>query len=206
MIARSVCALGLLGLIAGFTDQETSPPVRVEVRTELGSFKVEVYPDKAPVTVANFLDYVDKGLYTEGSFHRTVRADNQPNDSIRIAVVQGDILRQRRREGSGPIPLERTSTTGLRHVDGAISMARGGPDSATSSFFICVGDQPELDFGGRRNPDGQGFAAFGVVVEGMDVVRAINLAEADGQTLTPGIRIVTIRRLHPGPPNSDGAG
>ena len=90
--------------------------------------------------------------------------------------------------------LERTTETGVSHRDGTISMARDGPDTATSDFFICIGDQPELDFGGKRNPDGQGFAAFGRVVRGMDVVRQIQTARARGQLLTPPIEIVAIAR------------
>jgi peptidyl-prolyl cis-trans isomerase A (cyclophilin A) len=74
-------------------------------------------------------------------------------------------------------------------------MARSGPDTATSSFFICIGDQPELDFGGRRNPDGQGFAAFGKILQGMEVVRAINRSPAEGQTLSPSIRILQAKRV-----------
>ena len=85
--------------------------------------------------------------------------------------------------------------TGLRHLDGTLSMARDGPDTATGDFFICIGDQPELDFGGRRHPDGQGFAAFGRVVRGMDVVRAIQAAPADAQHLTPPVRILSARIL-----------
>ena len=96
--------------------------------------------------------------------------------------------------GYGPIPLERTSKTGLRHVDGTISMARDGPETATSEFFICIGDQPELDFGGRRNPDGQGFAAFGRVTAGMEVVRRIQQSPAREQRLDPPITILRIRR------------
>ena len=93
------------------------------------------------------------------------------------------------------LPLERTRDTGLRHLDGTLSMARAGPDTATSDFFICIGDQPELDFGGKRNPDGQGFAAFGRVTKGMDVVRRIQQAPAEGQTLTPPVSILNIERL-----------
>ncbi len=100
-----------------------------------------------------------------------------------------------RRPELPPIPLERTSVTGLTHADGALSMARDGPDTATSDFFLCVGPQPELDFGGRRNPDGQGFAAFGRVVAGMDVVRKIHAAPADGQALSPPVAILSARRL-----------
>jgi len=94
-----------------------------------------------------------------------------------------------------PIELERTSVTGLRHVDGTLSMARGGPDSATSSFFICIGDQPALDFGGHRNLDGQGFAAFGRVTRGMDVVKKIQASPAEAQRLTPPVIITRIVRI-----------
>ncbi|MYG81987.1 MAG: peptidylprolyl isomerase, partial [Gemmatimonadetes bacterium] len=154
-----------------------SDPVRVVFQTEMGIFELEVDVDRAPVTGANFLRYVDGGHYDGGTFYRTVHADNQPNDSIRIAVIQAG---RNREAGAGaafpPIALERTGATGIAHLDGTISMARGGPDSATHSFFICIGDQPSLDQGGMRNADGQGFAAFGRGVAGMDVVRAIHMA------------------------------
>ena len=168
--------------------------VRVVVETDMGAFELEVDIDRAPVTAANFLRYVDGGHYDGGVFHRTVHEDNQPNDSIRIAVIQGGRNRDAAVEGFPPIELERTSDTGITHVDGAVSMARGGPDTATHSFFICVGDQPSLDFGGMRNPDGQGFAAFGSVVEGMDVVRAIHRAPYEVQALTPPVGIVRVYR------------
>ncbi len=175
--------------------QATPGLPRVKITTELGAFVVVVDTVRALVTGKNFLRYVDGGFYDGGVFHRTVTPDNQPNDSIRIAVVQANIDRERRGETLGSIPLERTSLTGLRHLDGTISMARSGPDTAVASFFICVGDQPELDFGGRRNPDGQGFAAFGQVTEGMDVVRQINVSVAEGQSLTPPIGIIRVERL-----------
>ena len=194
---RPVLTLLLLSLPlpAILSAQDVSPMVLIEVRTELGDFRMELYPQKAPNTVANFLRYVDGGFFDGGSFHRTVHAENQPTDSIRIAVIQGDISRERRRDGFGSIGLERTNETGLKHLDGTVSMARGGPDTASSSFFVCLGDQPELDFGGARNPDGQGFAAFGSVVQGMDVIQAINASPAEGQTLQPAIRILEVRRV-----------
>ena len=92
--------------------------------------------------------------------------DNQPDSAVKIEVIQAGVSAERARDGFPPIPIERTSVTGLRHTDGAISMARSSPDSATSGWFICINDQPSLDFGGARNPDGQGFAAFGRVVHG----------------------------------------
>ena len=172
----------------------TPAPVRVVVETDMGTFELDVDIDRAPVTATNFLRYVDGGHYDGGTFHRTVHAENQPNDSIRIAVVQGGRNRDTGADAFPPIALERTSETGILHTDGAVSMARGGPDTATHSFFICIGDQPSLDFGGMRNPDGQGFAAFGTVVAGMDVVRAIHEAPYEAQQLTPPVGIVRVYR------------
>jgi peptidyl-prolyl cis-trans isomerase A (cyclophilin A) len=187
----------------------------VRIETDFGDIRVALATDAAPGTCVNFLRYVDAGLYDGGRFHRTVRLDNQsnanlkkeaigagidpaadratlPNDAIAIEVIQGGINPDRESDLGAPIALERTSETGLRHRDGTISMARLTPDSAVSDFFLCINDQPELDFGGRRNPDGQGFAAFGQVVEGMDVVRAIQTQPSDGQRLDP---LVAIRRI-----------
>ncbi len=172
----------------------TRDPVRVVFETDLGTFELDIDIDRAPVTATNFLRYVDGGHYDGGSFFRTVHADNQPDDSIRIAVVQGGRNPDAAGESFPPIALERTSETGIAHRDGTISMARGGPDTATQSFFICIGDQPSLDFGGMRNPDGQGFAAFGEVVSGMPVVRAIHAAPYEAQRLTPAVGIVRAYR------------
>jgi peptidyl-prolyl cis-trans isomerase A (cyclophilin A) len=173
----------------------SSDVIRIRIETPLGAIDAEVDSAAAPRTVANFLRYVDGGFYDGGQFHRTVRADNQPNDSVRIAVIQASIDSAKSGPRFPPIALERTTVSGLRHLDGTLSMARGGPDTATSSFFICIGDQPSLDFGGDRNPDGQGFAAFGRVTRGMDVVRAIQRAPADVQRLTPPVRVLRVRRL-----------
>lgn len=166
---------------------------RVIIQTSLGSMEVEVDTIRAPLTAHNFLRYVDQGSYRGGQFHRTVREDNQPESRVKIEAIQGG-LDSGRAKSFPPVPLERTSQTGLSHKEGTISMARDGPDTATSDFFICIGDQPELDFGGRRNPDGQGFAAFGRVVKGMDVVRLIQTARAREQRLTPPIEILDITR------------
>lgn len=194
------------------------PPTSVIISTPLGEIEVELAIEQAPVTVGNFLHYVDGGFYDGGRFHRTVTPDNQsnanlkkekigagidpsadrsqlPNDAVAIEVIQGGVNPDRQDELGPPIPLERTSETGLHHGDGSISMARLTPDSAVADVFICIGDQPELDEGGRRNPDGQGFAAFGHVTRGMDVVRAIHQSPADGQALDPPIEITRITRL-----------
>jgi peptidyl-prolyl cis-trans isomerase A (cyclophilin A) len=172
-----------------------SAPIPIRITTDFGVVEAELYPDKAPITVANFLKYVDAGHFNGGTFFRTVRPDNQPNDSVKIEVIQASVNPEHRRSGFGPIPIERTSVTGLHHEDGSLSMARSGPDTATSSFSICIGPQPALDFAGHRNLDGQGFAAFGKVTKGMDVVRKIQQQPAEGQNLTPRITILKIERI-----------
>jgi peptidyl-prolyl cis-trans isomerase A (cyclophilin A) len=185
----------LLGVVAVAAWPQQPALVRVVIETTLGEIEVELDAARAPVTVANFLRYVDAGYYTGGVFHRTVKLkpDNQPNNTVKIEVIQAG-PNPERKELFPAILLERTSKTGLRHTDGAISMARLEPDTAQGDFFICVGDQPELDFGGKRNPDGQGFAAFGRVVRGMDVVRKIHQSPVEAQRLTPPVRILGIRR------------
>jgi len=164
--------------------------VYVVIGTELGDIRVALFADAAPVTVENFLDYVRSGHYDGGSFYRTVRADNQPQDRVKIAVIQAGGHPWEDSFTNQPIMLERTSETGLHHVNGTISMARSGPDTATTSFFICIGNQPALDYGGQRTPDGQGFAAFGIVVAGMDVVHKIHDMDARGQAIMPPVRIL----------------
>jgi peptidyl-prolyl cis-trans isomerase A (cyclophilin A) len=184
--------VALLALAAGASAEEK--PVRVRIETDLGTIEVELDAAKAPNTVANFLKYVDGKFYDGGRFHRTVTPDNQPDNKVKIEVIQAGISPARAKDEFPPIKLERTTDTKLSHRDGTISMARDGPDTATSDFFICIGDQPELDFGGKRNPDGQGFAAFGRVVKGMDVVRKIQQSPADGQTLKPPVGIKRVSR------------
>jgi peptidyl-prolyl cis-trans isomerase A (cyclophilin A) len=182
---------------------EAKPPVRVLVQTELGDILLEIDVARAPGTSTNFLRYVDAGHYDGGTWHRTVKMDNQPQSDVKIEVIQAAVNPKYAKSGFEPIPLERTSSTGLRHVDGAISMARGAPDSATSGWFVCINDQPSLDFDGKRNPDGQGFAAFGRVVKGMDIVRKIQQApsssdrssNAEAQRLTPPIQILKVARV-----------
>jgi peptidyl-prolyl cis-trans isomerase A (cyclophilin A) len=212
MLRRACLSLIALLAVAGspaaaFRDQgaagKVPSPVRVGVQTELGEIVVEVDPARAPVTAANFLKYVDAGHYDGGTWHRTVKLDNQPESPVKIEVIQAGVHPEKAKSGFAPIPLERTSVTGILHKDGVISMARGAPDSATSGWFICINDQPSLDFGGTRNPDGQGFAAFGRVVSGMDVVRKIQAApssanrtsNAEAQRLTPPIRILKVARI-----------
>lgn len=192
LMGSAFVCLGLL-IGAGPAAAQSLPTVRLV--TPLGTIDVEVDSARAPVTAANFLRYVDEGFYRNGSFHRTVTLANQPDNPVKIEVIQGAADSTRRSALFPPIGLERTPLTGITHRAGTISMARAGPDTARDQFFISVTDQPALDFGGARNADGQGFAAFGRVIQGLDVIRAIQGAPAAGQRLAPPIPITDAHRL-----------
>lgn len=193
-------AIHLLLATAVLAGTATQPLPIVVFETEKGSIEMEVDSMRAPVTAANFLKYVDGGFYDGGFVNRAVRPDNTVRHDVEIQVVQFQSNPARRKEQFPAIPIERTSVTGLSHQDGTLSMARGGPDTATSSFSIVIGAQPEMNFGGRRNPDGQGFAAFGRVIRGMDVVKAIQMSptgqrgQYGTETLEPPVRIVRAYR------------
>lgn len=182
--------------------QTPAPPqgdVVVRIETLLGSIDMVIDTKHAPITAANFLKYVDNHLYDGGRFHRATRPDNYtpaPPNRPPMEIIQAGINPAKRSEGFGPIPLERTSVTGLKHVVGTVSMARAPQaDTATSDFFICLDDQPSLDFGGKRFDDAQGAAAFGHVLKGMDVVRRIQQQPVKGQNLDPPITIIRLFRV-----------
>ncbi|MBD0823015.1 peptidylprolyl isomerase [Aestuariibaculum marinum] len=165
----------------------------IEIETELGTIIAELYVDKAPKTCANFLKYIEQGAYKDARFYRTVRLDNQLQSEVKIEVIQGgidseDVMFE-------PVAHENTNETGVLHEDGTLSMARYEPGTATTEFFICLGNQPELDYGGKRNPDGQGFAAFGKVVQGMDIVKAIQQLKDEDQMLIEPVffKIVSVK-------------
>jgi peptidyl-prolyl cis-trans isomerase A (cyclophilin A) len=163
------------------------------IKTELGEIHARLDLKRSPVTSLNFLRYVDAHMFDSTCFYRVVRMDNQPRDSVKIEVIQGGRY-ENEDNGFPPIIHETTEITGIRHKNGTISMARSKPGTATSEFFICVGDQPELDFGGKRNPDGQGFAAFGKIIKGMDVVQQIHSIKSSGQYLEKPVLILSITR------------
>ncbi len=170
----------------------------VQISTELGDIDVEVYLNKTPITATNFLAYVDAGKYNnQACFYRIVRLDNQPDKVIKIEVIQGGFQEDSIIEKIQftPIKHETTNETGIVHKDGVISMARMEPGSASSEFFICIGDQPELDYNGKRNPDRQGFAAFGRVIRGMDIVKKIQHLRDKDQYLMNSVKIVSVKRI-----------
>ncbi len=187
--------LTIILLLAFLLSACGTPYPRILMETEMGEITIEVYPDKAQVTASNFLTYIDENRFEGAVFYRIVRSNNQPGDSIRIAVIQGGLYEDNHPAMLPPITHESTDQTGILHKDGVISMARWHPGTATSEFFICVGDQPELDYKGRRNPDEQGFAAFGKVIAGMDVVIKIHQLPVEGQYLDPTVKILKVSRL-----------
>jgi len=163
----------LLAVIAALTAApalaaEPRPPVRVGLTTSEGVIVLELYPDKAPITVANFLRYVDAHRFDGSSFYRA----NRPAGVTDYGLLQGGLQNDPKKLFK-PIAHEPTSKTGILHKDGVISMGRRAPGTATADFFICVGDQAYLDADPKAEGDNKGFAAFGQVVEGMDVVKAI---------------------------------
>jgi len=166
----------------------------IVIKTEFGDIAAELYADKAPITVTNFLSYMTDKIVHNPTFYRVVRTepDNQPDKTVKIQVLQGG-LTDVPDEELPRIKHETTKMTGVLHKDGVLSMARDEPGTATHHFSICIGDQPELDFGGKRNPDGQGFAAFGKVIKGMDVVKKIHEQPTEGQTLKPKIKMLEVR-------------
>ncbi len=164
------------------------------IKTSLGDIRIELYPDKAPVTVANFLSYVDHQLYDGTNFYRVCTPENEKERKVKIEVIQGGDVQEVKQ--FAPITIETTNQTGIHHQDGTLSMARDKPNSAASSFFICIHDQPALDFAGNRNPDGQGFAAFGKVTKGMKVVFKIQAQKDKDQYLIHPVTIQSVRRLN----------
>lgn len=149
---------------------------RILIDTPLGSITVEIDVVRAPRTGKNFLSYVDSGLYNDAAFCRAVRPADDPNP-VKVSVVQAGLHRVDGARALESIPHKDTNLTGLGHDAGTLSMARGEIGTADSEFFIVIDDSWELDAGGGRQPDGHGFAAFGRVIAGMDVVRSISQLE-----------------------------
>jgi peptidyl-prolyl cis-trans isomerase A (cyclophilin A) len=161
----------------------------------LGDIEVELYEDKAPRSVAAFLRHVDSGYYKNATFYRVLSEDNQPMGVPKSELIQGGLWASKKRIDSIPgVMHENTRLTGLSHLDGTMSLARQDTGTATTEFFICIGDQPGFDYGGENNPDGQGYAAFGRVVKGMKVVKFIYRQNETDQYFRPPVIINNIVR------------
>ena len=190
------CLLLIINISGCKTAKKYTKPT-IEIQTNFGEIIVELYPEKAPKTVAAFLSYIDSGYYKNSSFYRVLKAQDQPSNSPKSDLIQGgiwqtDYKKQLKIPG---IPHENTRQTGILHKNGVISLARTNPGTASTEFFICIGDQPAYDHGGNANPDKQGFAAFGKVIEGMDVVKQIHKQPDNETSFTPSIPIKNIKRL-----------
>lgn len=185
-------ALSILFISCG--SHYTTP--HVVITTNYGAIEAELFPDKAPKTVASFLNYVDSGLYKNSSFYRVVFVES-PVSSYNFGLIQGGIWQSNNAKAAAlpGIPHESPKQTGLSHTDGTLSLARGVAGSANSEFFICVGDQTQYDSSSTTNPDGLGYAAFGRVTRGMDIVRKIHSQPSDGQTFIQPIIITAIERV-----------
>lgn len=158
-------------------------------KTTLGEILCEIDTINAPATAKNFLAHLNSGTFKKAVFYRVVRPNNQPYNQNKIEVIQGGLFDDNLIEKYPPIIHETTKQTGLKHINGALSMARNEPGTASTEFFICVGDQPSLDFGGKRNPDGQGFAVFGRVISGMEIVRKIQQLKDTSQYLIEPVKV-----------------
>lgn len=174
-------------------------PVRVKLDTDSGPILVEVYPDKAPITARNFLRYVDEKRFDGATFYRASKVPNAPEYGLVQGGVQNDPKRVLK-----PIAHEPTTKTGLSHVNGALSMGRTSPGTATSDFFICIGDMTYMDADPKQPGDNLGFAVFGKVAEGMDTVKKILAAPTSptagegamkGEMLAKPVKIITARRV-----------
>jgi len=150
---------------------------KVVIRTTTGKIIVVADTARAPRSAGDFLRCVDQGLFDGGEVYRSVRPENDLNP-VKLAVIQGGVTSPVKQ--LPPVAHETTRQTGLRHRNGTLSLARAAPGTGSGgSFFICIGDQPELDYGGRRNPDGLGFAAFGQVVAGIQYFDRYPAAASD---------------------------
>ena len=190
----------LLALAAGFAlataahAQPANP--RVVINTSLGSITLELFADKAPITTANFLKYVDRKLYDGATFYRASKPPGQASNDY--GSIQGG-LQNDPKKVLPPIAHESTTKTGLKHTDGTISMGRHAPGSAQADWFICIGEMPYLD-ATAKDP---GFAAFGRVVDGMPVAKQIlglptdpkaGIGAMKGEMIARPLKITSIRR------------
>ena len=170
----------------------------VDIQTYYGDIIVELYPEKAPKTVAAFLSYVDSGYYKNTSFYRVLKKEDQPTNVAKTQLIQGGLWQTniKKQQTIPGIPLETTQQTGLLHTEGVISLARNEePNSGNTEFFICLDDQPDYDYGGDASPDGKGYVTFGKVIKGMKFVRQIQKQPDFETNLRPPIKIINIVRL-----------
>ncbi len=175
------CLLCTICLFSCRSDKTGNP--HIEIQTQFGDVELELYPQQAPKTVAAFLSYIDSGFFKNAGFYRVLNDENQPSNAPKTELIQGGIWRTNNKKAASlpGIAHETTQQTGITHKDGTISLARLAPGTASTEFFICLGKQPGLDYGGENIADKQGYAAFGRVIKGMDIVRKIYRQDENDQ-------------------------
>ncbi len=190
---KYVMVLAFVIWLAGCSSNHNS---KIIIKTSFGNIDAELYQQQAPKTVAAFLSYIDSGFYTNSSFYRNTFVESMTS-SQHTGIIQGGIWQSNNAKASvlPGIPHESPKQTKLSHTDGTLSLARTTAGSANSEFFICIGDQTGYDSDTDLNADGLGFAAFGRVISGMDIVQKIHRQRSNGETFTKPIQILKIERL-----------
>ena len=192
----SVLLCGIMMCAPGCTESEYTEPT-IKIESGFGDIYVQLFPDKAPKTVAAFLAYVDSGYFKNTNFYRVLKREDQPSNAFKTELIQGGLWKNDyKRQAKIPgIPHESTKETGLKHLRGTISLARAAPGTASTEFFICLSDQPVYDFGGEASPEGLGFAPFGRVVKGMKIVQEIQKQPDSATSFITPIKIYNIERV-----------
>lgn len=204
LLRRTLLALAAAATLAGSAHAQAANP-RVVITTTEGAITLELYPDKAPITAGNFLKYVDRKLYDGATFYRASKPPGQKTNDY--GTIQGG-LQNDPKKVLPPIAHESTLKTGIKHVDGVISMGRHAPGTAQADWFICIGEMSYLD-ADPKDPANPGFAAFGKVTDGMSVAQAIlglptdpnaGVGAMKGEMLVKPVKILSIRRAPPASP------
>jgi len=191
---KKIFLLAIITVFISCTAKKYKEP-HVLISTTAGDIEVELYPDKAPKSVAGFLANVDKGIYKGAAFYRVLKNEDLGADNNE-GLIQGGVYKTDLSKAAQPfIEHESPKQTGLSNTSGAISLARTTPGSASTEFFICIGDQTQFDSSRRTNPDGLGYAVFGKVFTGMPVVRSIQSGKNNGDQMVNQIKILDIKRL-----------
>lgn len=191
----TLLAISIISLVSCDDNHFNAPTIKIE--SSYGNIYVELFPKKAPKTVAGFLRFVDSGYFKSSSFYRVLKKEDQPSNAFKTQLIQGGLwqVNYKKQKSIPGIEHESTQLTGLSHTNGVISLARDTLGSASTEFFICIGDDHVYDYGGEASNDGKGFAAFGIVVKGMAIVREINKRPDLDTEFKPPIEIYNIKRV-----------
>ncbi len=188
---KKILLVFLLAQIISCSQKKYDNP-HILIDTNYGEIEAELFPQKAPKTVTAFISYIGSGFYKNTTFYRVLKNEDLPMD-INYGVIQGGVWPQKKNVAG--VEHESTSLTGLTHTNGTLSLARTSIGTATTEFFICIGNETQFDAGNKGNYDTLGFAAFGRVVKGMDIVRKIQAQKNRGEDFEVKIIINNIKKL-----------